>query len=59
MDIIIIIIIIIIIVYNDRERKILKKFLSLQCDDNITSAPEVTVRLNLCRVQGDGTGRAN
>lgn len=41
--------IIIIIVYNDRERKISKNS-SLQCDDNITTAPEVTVQLNLCRV---------
>ena len=53
-----IIIIIIIIVYNDRARKISKNF-SLQCDDNITTAPGVTVQLNLRRVQGDGTGRAN
>jgi hypothetical protein len=49
---------IIIIVYNDRERKISKNF-SLQCDDNITTAPGVTVQPNLWRVQGGGTGRAN
>jgi hypothetical protein len=49
----------IVIVYNDGERKVSKKFLSLQPDDNITTAPRVTLRLNLGGVKGDNTGRAN